>query len=222
MSELQMLFENAKVGDDVLCTRRGWVKIIRINRNSYPIVTSGEYSYTLCGRSSVDGAQSILWPADKVPQYLLDRFPHPKRKIKKTLTRWVNLYNDGVVSRTYLSKEDAELKKIPHKQAIQVKLTGEYEGGRMSKHTPGPWSKKAIATILRYARKNDGLWTEECSEDEFIPDDADARLIAAAPDLLKVLDVLLKLHDSEVFVEDPWDKTMEEARAAIAKATGEV
>ena len=91
----------------------------------------------------------------------------------------------------------------------------------MSKHTPGPWSKKAIATILRYARKNDGLWIEECSEDEFIPDSADARLIAAAPDLLKVLDVLLKLRDSEVFVVDQWDKIIEEARAAVAKATGE-
>lgn len=91
----------------------------------------------------------------------------------------------------------------------------------MSKHTPGPWSKKAIVTILRYARENDGLWIEECSEDEFIPDSADASLIAAAQDPLKVLDVLRKLHVSEVFVADPWDKTMEEARAAIAKAKGE-
>ena len=90
----------------------------------------------------------------------------------------------------------------------------------MSKYQPWPWSKKAIAAILRNASKHDGIWLEECGEDEYIPDQDDAALIAAAPDLLKVLDVLLKLHDSGVFVADLWNKTMEEARAAIAKATG--
>lgn len=85
----------------------------------------------------------------------------------------------------------------------------------MSKHTPGPWSKKAIATILRYASKNDGLWTEECREDEFIPDSADASMIVAAPDLLEALEEALDNLDDPNF----WAA---KARAAIAKAKGEV
>ena len=48
-----------------------------------------------------------------------------------------------------------------------------------------------------------------------------ARLIAAAPELLDALKVLLSLHDSQVDTADAWNVSMEEARTAISKATGE-
>ena len=96
----------------------------------------------------------------------------------------------------------------------------------MSKHhTPGPWMvvddhpDKAcyyiqdknhldeIATIYRYERNPcDTL--------------ADARLIAAAPDLLKALEGIAALLEQLGFVSDA-SLTVGAARAAIAKAKGE-
>ena len=91
----------------------------------------------------------------------------------------------------------------------------------MNKHTKGPW---------RY-------WTQRRPESEdtctFVSIDgveilravtktmteADARLIAAAPDLLEVLQWFMPFIESEQDDERqaPW---VEKARAAIAKATG--
>ena len=46
-------------------------------------------------------------------------------------------------------------------------------------------------------------------------------LEAERDDLLEALGVLLNLHDEEVYVKEPWDRAMEYARAALAKAYGE-
>lgn len=96
----------------------------------------------------------------------------------------------------------------------------------MNKHTPGPWWLQA-----------DGVgWYVECTperghsvayvraeveeDDPDTPDaekEANARLIAAAPDLL---DALKELLDQDEHGEDEiWVRN--KARAAIAKATGE-
>lgn len=92
----------------------------------------------------------------------------------------------------------------------------------MSKYTPWPWSKKAIAAILRNASKHDGIWLEECGEDEYIPDQDDASIIAAAPDLLEALEELSLLMDDVRNGEyTPDHLTTQPARAAIAKAKGE-
>ncbi len=51
---------------------------------------------------------------------------------------------------------------------------------------------------------------------------ANARLIAAAPDLLEALRVLLSLHEIRASVTtDAWNAAMEDARAAVTKAVGE-
>jgi hypothetical protein len=84
-----------------------------------------------------------------------------------------------------------------------------------AKHTPGPWSLDsdagqvhivaagaAIARVM--AMRSDG-----CGE-------ANARLIAAAPDLLEALQAVID-HGSMTGADWASDK----ARAAIAKATGE-
>ena len=97
----------------------------------------------------------------------------------------------------------------------------------MSKHTPGPWvvfddhPDKAcfhiredncfdeIATIYRY----------QCNPRNTL---ADARLIAAAPDLLEALEELVDLFGGLVSGEYPPDGfTTQPARDAIAKARGE-
>lgn len=79
----------------------------------------------------------------------------------------------------------------------------------MSEHTPGPWK---IGRNIIGVRDETGfkrhiaavLWDDEQGK-------ADARLIAAAPDLLEALRALL-------WKPDGWVE-QENARAAIAKAT---
>ena len=123
MTELPRLFENAKVGDDVLCARRGWVKISRIDHDSgYPIRTQFD-SYTLDGKSLEGDSEPTLWPADKVPQYFLDLFPRPKKKVKKTIERWLLLNADGLSDGNVYFESPLSLKYFN----TPVRVTGEYE-----------------------------------------------------------------------------------------------
>lgn len=53
------------------------------------------------------------------------------------------------------------------------------------KHTPGPWNEEGIYVILRYADKHDMDIDES---DKVMPfSTSDARLIAAAPEMLEAL-----------------------------------
>ena len=90
-----------------------------------------------------------------------------------------------------------------------------------TQHTPGPW------IVLNTGNPERGsAWRDVCSMGtEFTPSyvgealEHDARLIAAAPDLLAALKSLLLSFDDDRSLSnrDGW----EAARAAIAKATGE-
>lgn len=103
-----------------------------------------------------------------------------------------------------------------------------------AKYTPGPWnigssdlpvSRMSIhckghkdschsTVALMVSRGVIGISHDE----EF----ANARLIAAAPDLLEALRVLLSLHEIRASVTtDAWNAAMEDARAAVTKAVGE-
>ena len=92
----------------------------------------------------------------------------------------------------------------------------------MSKHTPGPWiwgkdydglygagPDNDVLTFARY----EGMWLAYGSHRE-----ADARLIAAAPELLAALIALERTAGIPAMNDDP---VRVKARAAIAKATGE-
>lgn len=84
----------------------------------------------------------------------------------------------------------------------------------MSEHTPGPWD---------YMEKDAAIWA-----DEFIcvapHNPADARLIAAAPDLLAALEEAFNHYAGQPVPSQPaeewWPDWMLHARAAIAKAKG--
>lgn len=97
----------------------------------------------------------------------------------------------------------------------------------MSKHTPGPWSigddNNATCEVIagpvaipldRIGRSPDAGSEYIISRDEM---SANARLIAAAPDLLAALERLERLSGSAMMTDDP---AREWARAAIAKAKG--
>ncbi len=90
----------------------------------------------------------------------------------------------------------------------------------MSKHTPGPW----------FCENGDNRWTiwddegMACICDvhagiEPDPSEANARLIAAAPDLLAACEALARSFDAVTYAA--WTPEMHAAVAAIAKAKGE-
>jgi len=91
----------------------------------------------------------------------------------------------------------------------------------MSKHTPGPWvaqgryiGVKGHMSYIGECGDQNGNWTNEPMAV------ANARLIAAAPDLLEALKSLIDMdiaYKRGPVVEDAVTK----ARAAIAKAQGE-
>ncbi len=85
----------------------------------------------------------------------------------------------------------------------------------MSAHTPGPWVANLTPDGDKIAICGDGLVvarTTGVTEEK----QANARLIAAAPDLLQVLQDMLANHDAGESIIG-----FETARAAIAKARGE-
>ena len=101
-----------------------------------------------------------------------------------------------------------------------------------AKHTPGPWSfvdhswcdKSVYARLHETDERRIALFhlDEDASEDEEAVEIANARLIAAAPELLDALQSLL--FDAEQFAKviPPYQnaESIALARAAIVKATG--
>lgn len=103
----------------------------------------------------------------------------------------------------------------------------------MSKHTPGPWAFSRWdewGDTRFYIAQADGapytpnysdvatLVAETCIGEKVATQEANARLIAAAPELLEALELLTAGIESSV--SDTYIPLVK-ARAAIAKATGE-
>lgn len=84
-----------------------------------------------------------------------------------------------------------------------------------TQHTPGPWTTdgKAETDTLDIVSPLGRVAMLDCSHDLMLED---ARLIAAAPDLLAALEGLLNALPSATT-----HPAIKAARAAIAKATGE-
>jgi hypothetical protein len=102
----------------------------------------------------------------------------------------------------------------------------------MTKHTPGPWTQpETKRTHNRWFVEGGGRLVAAASGPQFaIPADeadANARLIASAPELLAAVNRLLNTMN-HVYVSQPthedlpaWAEAQQQARAAIAKATGD-
>jgi hypothetical protein len=102
----------------------------------------------------------------------------------------------------------------PNQQTGRQHLSGD-QSAEQAKHTPGPWHVDPRAA----ARVCAGLDTvASCGNDSGLRDawEANARLIAAAPDLLRVAHLLVSWLDEE----EGAHKLCDAARAAIAKAEG--
>jgi hypothetical protein len=79
----------------------------------------------------------------------------------------------------------------------------------MSKHTPGPWLIEPDVYSVGVYSLLTAIDTSDAEEQ------ANARLIAAAPELLQALKKVLKTYDEQLYTQD-WDAI----RRVIAKAEG--
>ncbi|MCT8191309.1 hypothetical protein KY382_24425 [Pseudomonas monteilii] len=84
------------------------------------------------------------------------------------------------------------------------------------RHTPGPWVARPVPNVGLRGHTGYAIDFNEDQEQvvDFVYEEADARLIAAAPDLLEALESCIE-HGSMTGAEWVADK----ARAAVAKAT---
>jgi len=96
----------------------------------------------------------------------------------------------------------------------------------MSKHTPGPWKavNQTTSTLLKQDSPQ-GRYLFSLKEYPGIPEsEANARLIAAAPDLAEAVRELLATHPAAYRepgkIDNRTDNAVKIARAAIAKAAG--
>lgn len=103
---------------------------------------------------------------------------------------------------------------------------------KQAQHTPGPW-----VTADSFGPLKDGTSVQAAKGGEHAPliasctgsfgregAQANARLIAAAPELLEALSlcvVAIQDEDPEPLPGTVWHKPLERARAALAKARGE-
>ncbi len=87
----------------------------------------------------------------------------------------------------------------------------------MAKHTPGPWraEEREVVTYLGHPIA-EVLDTAEGLEGSDAEADANARLIAAAPDLVAALEMILAGVDSGQLMQ----QSIDQARAAVVKAKG--
>ena len=99
---------------------------------------------------------------------------------------------------------------------------------QVTKHTPGPWSAEECRSGFAVYAYKSGEAVVQTEDDEgrygTIANEANARLIAAAPELLDACEALARL--CERFGVNPvtvsgGPSSLDRARAAIAKAKGE-
>ena len=98
----------------------------------------------------------------------------------------------------------------------------------MNKHTPGPWKAEPAHRLgfVVYANVEPYVVVESADDEGrygAIALEADARLIAAAPELLEALEDLVRLAEMSMREAGEYmvDDELTNSRAAIAKARGE-
>jgi hypothetical protein len=123
---METTFENARAGDRVWSVEHGWGEIIQIlpHKDCKLNVLVGEdriVAITEDGKNSPqERAQRWFWDEVKI-----EAPPRPKRKVKRTIEGWVNIYPyPSGRSILYDSKEEADRGAV--NRIACVKLTGEY------------------------------------------------------------------------------------------------
>lgn len=91
------------------------------------------------------------------------------------------------------------------------------------KHTPGPWLLTLLGDLMGEAENGESHHITRC---EAIQNRADARLIAAAPELLSALVSIYSMANLEAVLKMRYSTPtvkliIDQAKLAITKATGE-
>jgi len=122
-------FSKAKVGDRVWHFSFGWGEVKNISKEMGVLVSFDSEPFENCTWFLFDGRFTCN---DVLPSLFWNEIqfeipPMPKRKVKKTIERWINIYSHGKAGDyCHKTKESAE-QGATSEGAIQVKLTGEYE-----------------------------------------------------------------------------------------------
>jgi len=103
-----------------------------------------------------------------------------------------------------------------------------------NKHTPGPWHPVYISGVCTSIGNTDGDGYYELIADMILPEtdaeyeeqkaniEANAKLIAAAPEMLDALIAAKDAIDDLMDIADGYDKDLEKVLSAIKKATGAI
>jgi hypothetical protein len=95
----------------------------------------------------------------------------------------------------------------------------------MNQHTQGPWSFKTNWCDM--VASDEGVICIIMEDNEKginrtkLVNRANARLIAASPDLLEALESLIAMDDADGMGVDGWEKRFNVARAAVSRARGQ-
>lgn len=94
-----------------------------------------------------------------------------------------------------------------------------------TKHTPGPWDICRVNVLMIYADNGLRIADCQCDDQPDMPEEqeeANAVLIAAAPEMLDALDMCAEVLAELARLDDgtPSVSALSMARAAIAKAKG--
>lgn len=92
-----------------------------------------------------------------------------------------------------------------------------------SKHSPGPWSFQDHGSLILDARSGSSQTLVAKVEVNTYRDEGryNARLIAAAPELLQTLQMVESVYRKNCVTEGEPSSVLDAIQAAIAKATGE-
>jgi len=98
-----------------------------------------------------------------------------------------------------------------------------YPLNKLASHTPGPWEISPFGSVWAPSTKHDIVASMDRSKADDATLNANARLIAAAPDLLVALNAILAATDDSENGQSIHigPITLATARAAISKATGQ-
>lgn len=95
----------------------------------------------------------------------------------------------------------------------------------MSKHTPGPWVAEPVGGKGSWVKGSTGEWAALACGDTSESAEANARLIAAAPDMLEALNAIQRLEFAGsccgCSTDEAFDEAQEIARKAIDKVEGQ-
>lgn len=121
-----MEIKKEDVGRRVWDFSRGWGEIKQFCTGDYPIsvlLDSGIIiSFSVDGRYSKHHSTSLFWDEIKFTEP-----PRPKRMIKKTIEKWINIYSSNLPTIGAYPCEDQANQFAAKGRIACVKLTGEYE-----------------------------------------------------------------------------------------------